>query len=114
MAKGSGCVAPRVDMLSRLYIVCRLHDVIEVALSHVVSDMQNGDQALVRARHGLELLDAAELAFEGAVFVKRSPTDNLDGSVGADDVASQPHFAVSARAHATQQFVIRDVRGWCS
>jgi hypothetical protein len=64
----------------------------------------------LRAGDGFELLQPFELSFEVLASREGLAPDDFDGAQRADDVAGQPHLAVTALADWTEQFVIRDAR----
>ena len=59
-------------------IVCQLHDVVEVIV--VPTNLQDVDQAFMRAGDGFEFLNAAEFALERAAVFKIFAIDNFDGA----------------------------------
>ena len=62
------------------------------------------DEGFVGSGDGFEVLDAFEFTFVGAVVVEFGAADNFDGAEGAEGVAAEPDFSVSARADFFQQF----------
>ncbi len=73
--------------------VRQFHDVIEIVLG--TADLEDVHQALMRAGDGLEALDPAELAFEGAIVLENVAIDELDGAEGPESVPGEPDFAVA-------------------
>jgi hypothetical protein len=93
--------------------VRQFHDVIEIVLG--TADLEDMHQAFVRAGDGLEALDPAELAFEGAVVFENMAVNDLDGAQCPESVPSQPDFAVAAPANLSEQLMIGDLGrlgGW--
>src|ERR1035441_164566 len=107
-AECSRRVAFGVNLPTGELIIGQLHDVIEIAFVIVASNVQDRDLAWVGAGDGLELLEALELAFVGAVGVEGGAIDNFDRAVAAHHVATEPHLAVAAAANAAEQFVVGD------
>jgi hypothetical protein len=103
----------------RTRVVRQFHHVVKIIL--VPADLENVDEAFVRTRDGLELLDAIELALEGTAILEIFAIDNFYGSVAAQCVTRQPHLAVSATTDTPQQLMLMDgqadtralVSSWC-
>ena len=71
----------------------------------------------MRAGDGLEALDPAELALEGAVVLEDVAVNDLDGAERPKSVPGQPDFAVAAPADLAEQLMIGDLGrlgGWAS
>ncbi len=73
------------------------------------ADVEDVDKAFVAARNRFEAADAGELAFVGSGVLEVVAIDDFDGAPGAEGVAGEPDFAVSALADAPDQLVIGNV-----
>jgi hypothetical protein len=93
-------------------VVREFHDVVEVAFGIIATCLKDGDVAWMRPGNGLDALDAIEFTVVGAVGIERGAIDNLDGTERAEDVTSQPDFAVGAAADGAQENVIGDTGRW--
>ena len=82
------------------FVISRFHHIIDKTLGVPPPDLQNCHQAGVRARYRHEPLQTPEFAFIRVGMFESVTADNFYGVVGANHVARQPYFAVSAAPHA--------------
>src|SRR5262249_54936408 len=80
------------------------HHIVKALISS--TNLQDVDEAIVRARERLESLNTIKFALKGPHMVKCRARHNLNRSERAHDVARQPDFAVAASAYWGDEFMI--------
>jgi hypothetical protein len=90
--------------------VRQFHHVKEISCAITAADLQDVHQAVVRTGDWLELEQALEFALEMFGALEALAVDNFHRAQGADGIARQPDFAVSAVPDLTKQFMIGNLR----
>src|SRR5262245_56335685 len=102
-----------VNTDGRLSRIGQLHHVVEILRS--AAHLENVHQSFVRTGDRLELLDAFELALEGACIFERGAMNNLYRPECPQFVSGQPNFAVTSATNRSEQFVVGNShKGSCS
>ena len=99
-------VGGRVNGGTGFFIIANFHDVKEIVRRRVPPDVENVHQAWMRPGDRREFLETAKLPVVRISMIKDCAPDYFDGVETSQNIARQPHVAVSAPAHELQQFVI--------
>src|SRR5437588_13068486 len=88
-----------IDPRAGRFVIGCLHHVIYEALGITFANMENLDQAGMRAGNGHEFLQTAKFALEWTGVIEAGALDNFNSVISADGVASQPDLSLSAAAN---------------
>src|SRR5262245_35971883 len=105
-----GHVGGGIDLLLLNGVIPHFHHVIEPARRKVAPDVQDGDEARVRARNRFEPLNALEFPIEGAILLEVPSPHNLYPAIGAQHVAGKPDLPVRSFPNHANQVMVRNAR----
>src|SRR5207247_2178371 len=103
---GFGDIRIGVNPGSGDLIVSHLHDVVIESFLVISPDLQDVHETFVLPRNRLELLETAEFLVVDFDIPEGAASNNLDGSVCAQNVSRKPHLTKSPGADAAEQFVV--------
>ena len=104
------CVTSDLDLSAADLIIGQFHHVIEEAARHAPADMEDIDEAIVRARDRFEGRHAFEFAIESALALEGVAINHLHRPQCSRQAARQPDFAVGSAPDDAEHLVIGNRR----